>query len=77
MQDQRQVLQSFGAQMQSGSAVRAAFICQLKKDTGGKYIKPQQVCNPFGGAEACQELPADSAFASVCSQHDRKVGFEG
>ncbi|DBB04962.1 hypothetical protein WJX82_002727 [Trebouxia sp. C0006] len=30
-------------------------------------------CNPFGGAESCMTLSADSKFAQVCSGHDLKV----
>ena len=32
-----------------------------------------QPCNPFGGAESCMTLSADSKFGQVCSGHDLKV----
>ena len=42
-----------------------------RKDTD--TVSCLQPCNPFGGAESCMTLSADSKFAQVCSGHDLKV----
>lgn len=33
----------------------------------------RQVCNIFGGEDACMSLPQDSELARLCPEHDLKV----
>ena len=57
------------------SAQQQAVLCKTSSrpaTTAGGLVC-LQACNPFGGAESCMTLSADSKFAQVCPGHDLKV----
>eukprot|EP00891_Asterochloris_glomerata_P008783 jgi/Astpho2/8783/Aster-05337 len=48
---------------------------EFLRAVGGNLQAEQGLrCNPFGGTDSCMALPEDSQFASICQEHDLKVG---